>query len=171
MTPRPQSGLQARHCPQVGVPWRVPSPTSATSTGTGEPLPRRGGLQPWDVVAGPGRCGGQRPKTPVRSEMAGADSSLPTPRRIPEQKPGAPCWPGAEGQARPLCSSGGLGNHHHNQGSGRALRRTFCSRWGQPLPRAWAEVGRRPGDPAGLGLRLCLVTVPLALQGVGDFAV
>ena len=26
---------------------------------------------------------------------------------------------------------------------------TFCSGWGQPLPRAWAW---RPGDPSGLGL-------------------
>ena len=166
--------------PPGGLPVEGPKPHLGHRHQDREPLPPRGGLQPWDVVTGPGDRGGQMPKTPVRSETVSADSSLPTPRRIPEQKPGAPCWPGAL-RARPvLCAAtGGSGNYHHNQGSGRSQgEKALLLRLGSAPPAgvglaAWRPRGPGPGPGPGslLGLRLRLVTAPLALQGIGDFAV
>lgn len=89
---------------------------------------------------------------------------------------GAPLARGPEGQARPLCGSQRLGKlpsqsglWEEPRGEGPSAPAGVSPSRG-PRLRA-PQVGRRPGDPVGLGLCLCLVPTPLALQGAGDFAV
>lgn len=125
-------GSAGRHCPQVGFPWRVPSPTSATGTRTGS-LSHHGeasGLETWSLAQEieedkcPRRLCTQRRLVPIQVSRLQGESQ--------NKSPGTLLVRGPEGQARPLCSSQRLGELPSQSGL-----------WEEPR-------GKGPSAPAGV---------------------